>query len=115
MKYEVTGPRILVKVKKFKAKDLETFEGSFIVRADAMNEEAQLRETTNQTAGEVVALGQTAYIKSSLNPEGLAWCKVGDSVHFSRYGAIRLGVSHKDDEIEHWVIMDKDVLAIERA
>ncbi len=35
MKFKVVGPRVLLKVKKFKKEDIETFENSCILRADA--------------------------------------------------------------------------------
>lgn len=92
MKYQVLGPRILIKVKRK--------QGVFIMsEGDIMS----------QTIGEVVQLGNEAYQKT----DGIPWIKIGDSVHFQRYGAVRLASSDSDAAEEYWVINDKDILVIE--
>lgn len=117
MKYTVVGPRLLVKVKKFKKEDIETFEGSIIHRADVTTDNAA-SETTNQCVGEVVQLGDMAYKRKDSGCDGTPWVQVGDQVHFSRYGAMRIGAKTKEAEakadFEFWVLMDKDILLIER-
>lgn len=100
---QVLGPRILVKVKKFKKVD-QTFEGSSIL----MPETQQHQATVNQCTGEVVQLGSTAY------SEGDPWVKPGDFIHFTRYGAIRLHLIEDDPDFEYWVLMAKDPLVIEQ-
>ena len=112
MKYKVLGPRILVKVKKFRKKDIEQFEGSILYRADVSSDTA-MSETTNQCVGQVVELGTTAYKRKDSGCDGTNWVEVGQTIHFSRYGAIRLA-SEEDDEFEFWVLMDKDPLVIEQ-
>ncbi len=111
MKYNVQGPRLLVRVKKFKREDLETYEGSFFLKANVSTDDAS-HETTAQSAGEVMQLGATAYKRKDAGCDGTAWCKIGDKVHFSRYGAQRIGVK-ESDEFEFWILNDKDVLAVE--
>lgn len=107
MKYRVKGPRVLIEVKKFSGKD-QTYKGTSIVMAESVTHS----ETTGQCVGRVVELGNTAYKRKDSGCDGTSWCEVGDVVHFSRYGAIRLE-STKEAEIEHWVINDKDVLVVE--
>ena len=111
MKIKVVGPRILVQVKKFKEEDIKTFEDSIILKADT-GKEQQNYEAVNQTIGEVVQLGNMAYKRKDAGCDGTSWVKVGDKVHFSRHGAQRIGTKD-DDDFEHWILMDKDILAIE--
>lgn len=111
MKYRVQGPRLLVQVKKFNLDDVEKIEGSIFVRANVTSDIAA-SETTNQSAGEVLELGSTAYKRKDSGCDGTPWCKVGDKVHFSRYGAQRIGVKDSED-FEYWILNDKDVLAVE--
>lgn len=109
MKLKVVGPRVLVKVKKYSSKKDNTFEGSSIV----MPEDLVQQETVNQTVGEIVQLGDMAWNRKDWGCDGTPWAKVGDKVHFSRYGAMRINTKD-DDEWEHWVLTDKDVLVIEQ-
>lgn len=111
MKYNVQGPRLLVRVKKFKREDLETFEGSIFLKANVSTDDAA-HETTAQSAGEVMQLGSTAYKRKDAGCDGTPWVKVGDKIHFSRYGAQRIGVKDSE-EFEFWILQDKDVLAVE--
>ena len=110
MNIKVVGPRILVKVKNYARKEAMTYEGSSILMAETVTEQ----ETLTQTIGEVVQLGDTAYTRKDAGSNGTPWVKPGDLVHFSRYGAMRIKSSKKtDDDYELWVLMDKDILAIE--
>lgn len=111
LKYSVQGPRILVRVKKLKVEDVEKLEGSIFYKANVTSDTAA-SETTAQSAGEVLQLGSTAYKRKDAGCDGTPWCKEGDKVHFSRYGAQRIGVKDSD-EFEYWILNDKDVLAIE--
>lgn len=111
MKYSVQGPRLLVRVKKFKLEDVEKMEGSIFYKANVVKDDA-IAETTHQSAGEVLQLGTTAYKRKDSGCDGTAWCKIGDKVHFSRYGAQRIGVKDSE-EFEFWILNDKDVLAVE--
>lgn len=76
-----------------------------------MAETTTAQETVNQTVGEVVELGNMAYKREDAFCNGSDWVKVGDRIHFCRYGAMRL--AHPDEDFEYWVIMDKDILVIE--
>lgn len=107
MKFRVVGPRILLKVPNLDKKD-QTYQGTSILMAEHVRE----KETTFQTVGEVVQLGSTAFKRKDAYCDGVEQCKVGDKVHFSRYGAIRL-MDEQDQEFEYWVLMDKDILALE--
>lgn len=107
-KVRVIGPRILLKVKKFKVQDVEKIEGSLLVRAVANTEVAEM-ETIHQTVGYVEQLGNLV----SKHPE-LADIKIGDKVHFSRYGARQLK-SISEDDTEYWLIMAADILIIEES
>jgi co-chaperonin GroES (HSP10) len=70
------------------------------------------QETSAQTIGEVVQLGTTAFKRNDIGCDGKPWVNIGDMVHFNRYGAVR--INHKESEdIEYWVIMDKDLMCIE--
>lgn len=111
MKLTVVGPRLLVKVKNYSVKREQTYEGSSILMAETHKEQ----ETTSQTIGEVVQLGNMAYSRKDSGCDGTPWVKVGDTVHFSRYGAMRINTKNDDDEFEYWVLMDKDILVIEEA
>lgn len=109
MNYKILGPRVLVKVKNYSFSKEETFEGTCIVMPEMQKEQ----ETTWQTKGEVVQLGPTAYKRNDSFCDGTDWVKVGDIVHFNRYGNIRANASDKNAEYEYWVVMDKDILYIE--
>lgn len=107
MNLKVVGPRLLVKIKKFK-KDA-TYEGSSIIMAASTLDQ----ETINQSIGEVVQVGDEAYKNKVTCPSGTSWVQPGDVVHFSRYGAMRINPK-MDEDWEYWVLMDKDVLVIEQ-
>jgi co-chaperonin GroES (HSP10) len=102
MTYKVLGPRILLKVVKFNS-EAQTFKGSAILMPQLMQDQ----ETISQTLGEVLQIGPT--VKSKY--EGFEDLKVGDQVHFSRYGAMRIGIDDNRD-IETWIIDGKDILCI---
>lgn len=107
MNYKVVGDRLLIKVMKvtlMKEKD------SLIYVPDDIKDQ----ETISQNIGEVVQIGGTAYTNPYDKTPEDKWVKVGDHIHFQRYGAIRLNpAKHKD--CEYWVIKDKDVLVIENS
>jgi len=102
MTLRVVGPRLLVKVKKVEEKS----SGGII-----LTEQFREQETSWQTEGEVVGMGNMAYNRKTADCDGTPWCKVGDTVTFSRYGAVR---TKTEDTAEHelWILMDKDVLAV---
>lgn len=108
LKYKVLGRRVLLRVKKFK-KD-QTFEGSNLLMPDELLE----TETTTQTIGEVVGLGELAFLNDDGSQLGgqPAPIKIGDKVHFQRYGAVRLNPKKHVDE-EFWIVEDKDLFAID--
>lgn len=108
MNYKVLGRRVLLKVKKYK-KDA-TFEGSSIL----MPEDITDGETATQTVGEIVAFGEAAWLNDDGTPLAgkVIPVKLGDIVHFQRYGAVRLNAKKHTDE-EFWVVEDKDLFAIE--
>jgi co-chaperonin GroES (HSP10) len=107
MKFKVVGPRILLKVKKYSKNKDQTFEGSMIVMPETQTD----LETVNQCVGEVVELGDMAYKRDDAFCNNKPWVKIGDKIHFCRHGAMRL--HSKDEDLEYWVIMDKDILVIE--
>lgn len=102
MTLKVVGPRLLVKVKKTQEKS----KGGII-----LTEAVREQETAWQTEGEVMALGNTAFVRKDGFCNGDPWCKIGDIVTFSRYGAVRTKTEDTDD-FELWILMDKDILAI---
>lgn len=114
MKYKVLGPRILVKVKKFSKEEFlakkKYIEGSSLIQAPSIKDQddALEMEITSQTMGEVVEIGPTAKTEY----KGFDDLKIGDIVHFQRYGAVRVGVKDHN-EMEHWILCGKDVLCIE--
>jgi co-chaperonin GroES (HSP10) len=101
MKHTVLGRRVLLKIEKAGS----TYEGSIIARPE--NKEDM--DTAIKTIGEVVQLGSEAYKRTET---GEPWVKVGDKVHFARYGAVRLATT-KEETHEYWVINDIDILTIE--
>lgn len=105
LKMKVKGPRILLKVKKVEEKT----SGGII-----LTEETRDKETTNQTEGEVIGIGDTAYKRKDAYCNGELWCEVGDKVIFSKYGASRIANTYvsKEDEFEYWILMDKDVMLV---
>lgn len=115
MKYQVLGPRVLLKIKKIRMKEFlekkKYIEGSTLIEAPEVDnrKEALELDIVTQTSGEVVGLGNEAFKKTET---GVPWVQIGDQVRFMRYGAQR--VSPEDDEdFEYWVINDKDILAKE--
>lgn len=110
MNLKVCGPRLLVKVHRFSENKDNTYEGTSILMA----EQVKTQETTSQSIGEVVQLGDMAYQRKDAGCDGTPWVKVGDTVHFSRYGAMRINIK-SSEEHEYWVLMDKDILVIEEA
>jgi co-chaperonin GroES (HSP10) len=109
MSLQVVGNRVLVRVKKYSVKKDSTFEGTSIL----MPEDKSDWETANQTIGEIVQVGNDAYKSKSLCPSGEPWVKPGDKIHFSRYGAMRINTKSSED-YEYWVLMDRDILVIEK-
>jgi len=114
MKYKVLGRRVLLKVKRFKKEELKHVEGSSLILApDKTHDDADLH-TATQTVGEIIGLGELAY----LNDDGSLLggqerpVKLGDKVHFQRYGAVRLNFKEKEVD-EYWVVEDKDLFAVD--
>lgn len=101
MKHTVLGPRVLLKIKKAG----DTYEGSIIARPENLED----MDTATKTEGEVVQISPEAYKRTESE---IPWVKVGDWVHFTRYGAVRLKTT-KAETHEYWVINDKDILTIE--
>lgn len=109
-KNRVVGPRVLIRVKKYNAKKDETFEGFSILMPEDMTE----KETTTQTQGEVISIGECAFSGHPFKlreKDGHCWANIGDIVKFSQYGAQRLDTKDNED-YEFWVINDKDILAV---
>lgn len=108
MKYRVLGRRVLLKVIKY---NKETkIEGSMLYMPETESD----AYTATQTIGEVVGLGELAFLNDDGSKLGNqeAPVKLGDKVHFQRYGAVRLNPKlHKDEE--YWVIEDKDMYAVD--
>ncbi len=109
MKYKALGDNVLIEVEKIN-KNIKKADGtaSILVIADTSSE----RETTSQTVGKLVGIGPLAFRFDDGTPHAsLESVKIGDKVHFQRYGAIRLH-SQKEDDVEYWVINDKGLLAL---
>lgn len=115
MKYQVLGRRVLVKIRKFKKEDVKHVEGSKLILAPEKTEDDIDHKTSTQTLGEVVGLGELAFLNDDGTPLGGQPCpvKIGDKVHFQRYGAVRLNFREKGKD-EFWVVEDKDLFAIDR-
>lgn len=110
---KVIGPRVLVKVKKFKKEDVEKIEGSIFYRPDADSKAADM-QTVNQCTGEIVLVGHTAFKRTDAYCDGSEVVKIGDKVHFARHGALQMR-SLDTEEHEYWLMMDKDIVLIEEA
>lgn len=109
MKHTVVGPRLLVEVPKVDSTSTtKTFKGSSILMPDEM----AMKEQQEHTVAKIVQLGNTAYTNPYDGTKETPWCKVGDLVHISRYGAVRLK-GEKADLVEYWIVNDKDILSIE--
>ena len=104
MKYQVLGPRVLLKVPKI----AKHYPGSMIELP--MNQIDQM--TAQQTVGEIVQIGPDAFTNADF---GLldADLTIGDKVHFQRYGSTRLNSNNPDATEEFWVINCRDLLCIE--
>lgn len=75
-------------------------EMGIILRTKDQND----REQMAQVEGTVVALGETCWKDQ---PDGIPWCKVGDSIVFAKYsGLVRKGKDGK----EYRIINDLDVV-----
>lgn len=101
MRHIVLGRRVLLKIEKSGS----TYENSMIARPETQED----MDTATKTIGEVVQLGDDAFKKTE---SGTPWVKVGDTVHFARYGAVRLATT-KEEKHEYWVINDLDILTKE--
>lgn len=115
MSYQVLGPRILLKVNKIKEKDLENLERedgtrSILIAPQTTKDDIDIK-TTSQTLATVEQIGSEALTNPDYGLPNVD-LKVGDKVHFQKYGAVRLDIKkHKDHEF--WVINAKDLLVKE--
>ncbi len=116
MKYKVLGRRVLLKVKKFNKEDAQVkhVEGSSLILAPEKTKDEVDSHTATQTIGEIVGLGELAFLNDDGSQLGNqpSPVKIGDKVHFQRYGAIRLNFKDKDAD-EFWVVEDKDLFAVD--
>lgn len=114
MKYRVLGRRVLLKVKKFKKEELQHVEGSSLILAPEKTNDDVDSHTATQTVGEIIGLGELAFLNDDGSQLGdqPAPVKLGDKVHFQRYGAVRLNFKEKDAD-EYWVVEDKDLFAVD--
>lgn len=103
MSLTIVGPRILLKVPKFTNKN-KKYEGSSLY----MPEEFLDKETQYQTVGVVDQIGPAV----TKTYEGFDDLKIGDRIHFQRYGAARVKLKEAED-FEYWIINGKDVLLID--
>jgi len=85
-----------VKIKKAD----EKFEGSTLIRPDTSLD----KDTRHQSTGVI------EYIDEEYNKDQLM--KLGDTIHFSRYAAVRLNPK-ENESYEFWVLNIKDILCIE--
>ena len=90
------GHKVLIK-----PKPVEKQIGSIILAID------EQREFAATTEGEVIALGETAYLKVD---DGRPWCKPGDYVSYGKYaGAV---VQDPDTKEDYVVVHDVDIVCI---
>jgi len=93
-KFEPTGHRVLLKP------DIKTkTESGIVLHYD------ERRAANECDTGIVIAIGPTAWMGFG---DGRPWCKVGDRVYFSKYGAKVL----KDEDDFYVICNDDDILAI---
>lgn len=93
------GHRVLVRPDEY----MESYQGVIQIP-----ENIRERSQNAQTAGEVVAVGMTAYEQREFG-NGVKWVKPGDRVAFARYGGKQL--TGKDGKL-YRIILDEDVVAI---
>ena len=127
----VTGYHIVVKI-YVRQEDIHSFtdENTGEVKSIYLPEIVTGKDKFTSCSALVIAVGPHAYtgrrfeehwfirfcrlfFNKWMNPNRkFPWCKVGDKVHFARYGAMRINVKDHED-FEFWIIMDKDVLCVE--
>lgn len=102
LKHSVVGNRILLELDKIDPRNQKIGSGLLVASENSLE-----FASTTRTKAKVVDIGPGAYKDST------PWCKIGDTVHFARYGAVVLE-SEKEDKKEYWVIRDIDVLTVEK-
>lgn len=91
-----TGYRILVRMRKT---DEKTRDGLLYVP-----QSTKMMEDTASQMGEVLAMGESAYMDSEKFPTG-PWCKVGDTILMRSYAGSRFSI----DKEEYRIINDDTV------
>lgn len=91
------GHKVLVK-----PKPVETKTSSGIVLAVD-----ERREAASTTEGEVIALGETAYMKVD---DGRPWVKPGDRVLYAKFAGA--SAVDPDTQVEYVVLHDVDIVCI---
>jgi co-chaperonin GroES (HSP10) len=109
MKIEPAGHRVIVKpdpLSEIEEKEMQRFQelqksGFEIADSD------KKRKQSAVAIGELVAIGRTAWRAFD---DGEPWAKVGDKVHFAKYG----GYVTEEDGVQYRVLNDEDITAIVR-
>lgn len=90
------GHKVLIR-----PKPVEKYSGAIEL---IVNEDRELAATTE---GEVIAIGETAYMKVD---DGRAWVKPGDYVLYAKYaGALAVD---PDTDVQYVVVHDVDIVCI---
>lgn len=94
------GHKVLIKPQPVKETYKTNIEG-FVIPVD------EARELAATTIGEVIALGDTAYIKVD---DGRPWVKKGDKVLYAKYAGAM--VVDPDTDEQYVVVHDVDIVCI---
>lgn len=94
------GHRVLILV-EIETEDEKALRKAGLVMAESTKQRHQLANM----AGEVVAIGKTAWVDFKTDP----WCKEGDRVMFSKYSGVIL---RGKDGNQYRMVNDEDVIAI---
>jgi co-chaperonin GroES (HSP10) len=110
MKIEPAGHRVIVKpdpLSEVEQKELERFEALQKAKFEIADAKDKGRKQQAVHTGTLVAIGATAW---KAFDEGTPWAKVGDKVHFAKYG----GYEFEESGVKYRLLNDEDITAIVR-
>lgn len=110
MKIEPAGHRVIVKpdpLSEIEQKELERFESLQKSGFEINDPKDKKRREQAVATGTIMAIGFTAW---KAYDDGQPWAKVGDRVHFAKYG----GYAFEEDGETYRLLNDEDITAIIR-
>jgi co-chaperonin GroES (HSP10) len=110
MKLEPAGHRVIVKPDPLSAleeKEMQQYESLQKLNFEIADAKDKKRKQSAVHTGTLVAIGVNAW---KAYDDGIPWAKVGDRVHFAKYG----GYVCEEDGVQYRVLNDEDITAIVR-